>query len=608
MARVLFTGSDIDRVQATAGTPLLSAAGAEAKVYLDAAGTQLADIQNADGSANATATLIVSSRSELPDFLGPTSGTTTLYVRVDGGDPLKIEAAAAGQVAGAIAASEATARQTYAAVKVAVGAGIDPTGATDSSARILVLLGDLYAAGGGTLHFPPGTYRIDQQLRLPDDGVTVSSIEGPPPQGRPLRITGSTGPSVDGGNRGLTPAGTILDLRFNGTGPGKIDARYNGFFELANVTLTNLGAADTKPFVYVTNTTMWVHDVTVLGHSTKQGQACDQDAFVLGGVDTKDIGGAVNSIWQGYGTVIERIYFDRIRRGVWGRASVNGLAVRNSLWTVRCGATPAEAALELDGMSVVNAAYIQVGNVITDNIFEVTAYPRPIRIRNSKKNYFAGNGFYDYTALFESVYTLTGEASLTDGNSMDDAYYESAMVTNDELIDVTGIINGSAVPIIRTGNNLRNVQLSTGPDGGPLLVQPHKALADESTLILNVRRAVQEVTRGNADVIRLQNNGSMALRGLSAGLNVGPDGNSGVAYDASGPQRLGAGNLLLAAGSDNNTVTVGLGALRLRQRSTAARPAAATVGRGAVIFEDTLGFPIYSDGTNWRSFATDAVV
>lgn len=94
MARLLFPdAASIDRVQATANTALLSAAGAQAKVYLDAPGTQLADITNPDGTAVAApGTLTLDSLSRLPEFLGPVSGAQVLYVRIDGGAPLPVEA------------------------------------------------------------------------------------------------------------------------------------------------------------------------------------------------------------------------------------------------------------------------------------------------------------------------------------------------------------------------------------------------------------------------------------------------------------------------------------------------------------------------------------
>lgn len=163
MARTLFSGVDIDRVQGTSGTPLLSASGAIARVYLDVPGTQLADIQNADGSANATATLTVTSRSELPDFLGPVSGVTVLYVRVDGGDPLKVEAApdVAPQIAVAIATQAEADRGTY--LDKVTGTAQTVAGPVDFAVAPTVA-GAAISAGGGTSKYEPSgqTYNVTE--------------------------------------------------------------------------------------------------------------------------------------------------------------------------------------------------------------------------------------------------------------------------------------------------------------------------------------------------------------------------------------------------------------------------------------------------------------
>lgn len=42
---------------------------------------------------------------------------------------------------------------------------------------------------------------------------------------------------------------------------------------------------------------------------------------------------------------------------------------------------------------------------------------------------------------------------------------------------------------------------------------------------------------------------------------------------------------------------------RLASFTTAARPGAALLGRGAEIYDTTLNKPVWSDGTNWRDAA-----
>jgi hypothetical protein len=58
---------------------------------------------------------------------------------------------------------------------------------------------------------------------------------------------------------------------------------------------------------------------------------------------------------------------------------------------------------------------------------------------------------------------------------------------------------------------------------------------------------------------------------------------------------------------DGATVAVSVADLQLLLGyATGDRPTAAAAGAGAVIFDSTLGKPIYSDGSDWRLFADDS--
>lgn len=100
MARLQFPdAASVDRVQATANLPLLSASGAQARLYLDDEGTQLADITDLDGVAIPGALMLLNDLSRIPEFLGPVSGVDRLWVRVDGGAPLPVDAQVSARIA-----------------------------------------------------------------------------------------------------------------------------------------------------------------------------------------------------------------------------------------------------------------------------------------------------------------------------------------------------------------------------------------------------------------------------------------------------------------------------------------------------------------------------
>jgi hypothetical protein len=112
MARLRYRVA-VDRVQATSGTPLLSASGATVVVYLDAAGTQVAnDLLDVAGATVVTGTLQLGNASEL-EFSGPPAGQERLWVRVDGGGPTPVDALAADLVTQALAEADEVARATY---------------------------------------------------------------------------------------------------------------------------------------------------------------------------------------------------------------------------------------------------------------------------------------------------------------------------------------------------------------------------------------------------------------------------------------------------------------------------------------------------------------
>lgn len=111
MARLTFPSDRLVYKASTfAGSGFASSAGSTATVYADAAGTTLADVQNLDGSANATATFTVDSTSRLPLFLGPANGADTLYVKIDAGPVTAIYAVTAGDISSAVG-TEVTNRQ-----------------------------------------------------------------------------------------------------------------------------------------------------------------------------------------------------------------------------------------------------------------------------------------------------------------------------------------------------------------------------------------------------------------------------------------------------------------------------------------------------------------
>ncbi len=264
---------------------------------------------------------------------------------------------------------------------------VDTSGAADSSTAVI---GAITAAinAGGTVELPAGVIRVDSQIILPylAGGVQKS-----------LRITGqgrATNWQINSGT-----GGTTLDLRYSGGGH-KIETYGQGVLELDHLTLADKGTSST-PFVLTIGTTLHAHDLGVSGNPSKSRATCDQDVFVLGGLEGTTTNNGPTHAFQGYGTVIERVMFEKIRSGVLARRFANNVVVSALSFSNRCGSNNDQGAIEFNpgtGAAVPGgepAAFIS-GSVIRDNLIEVYGYKYGIRLMNKcEYNLISGNAFWD---------------------------------------------------------------------------------------------------------------------------------------------------------------------------------------------------------------------
>lgn len=250
---------------------------------------------------------------------------------------------------------------------------------------------------GGVIYFPPGTYRINSKISLRYNG----GGPGVSPTQPNVRFQGA-GAEFSGQSKAPI-GGSILDLRYSGT-PAKLDTRGLGALEITGLTFASLGGSDTTPFIQTTNTTLLVHHCGFYGNTNHPG---NQDAILLGG----DTAGLVTintdetetSAFQGYGTVIDSNYFNRIRRAIWGRGWTNAVVLNNNTVWSESGFTTG-AAIDLDGGS---GGFGQVaGNVISNNLIEMNGYAYGIRLGYAYGNSLSHNNFYDPGASSVAFYHL----------------------------------------------------------------------------------------------------------------------------------------------------------------------------------------------------------
>jgi len=462
-------------------------------------------------------------------------------------------------------------------------------GTTDDSTAINAAVLACANAGGGTVLFQPGhTYRWDSVV-IPNDGGTI-------PKQAPVTLAGG-GSRWDGewqGN-GTPPGATVLDLRST-TGPAKIDTRGSGVLNIRDIVLTQTqGATDTNPFIQTTNTTVLLDNVAFYGYSTLSGSACVQDAVVLGGTTTT-LGNGSTAAFQGYGTVIRRCYFARIRRAVYGRVYANSVQIQNNTISNTCGSDNTGAAIHFDG----GAAYANA-NMITNNLIEMGGYVYGIRFAKSASNYCEGNAFWDSTGSLVGCYRLDGTA-----NDVADSYLGGmfpGVATNKYISDGTA----GATYLLRQSAYLLGAILGAATN----YVQPRSATGSESTGILKVSRSLAESSNPGSDIFVVRQSGGLLIGGAwSTGASATIiNGSAQVAIDStslvknSGPLDLWPGN---AAATD--AVRIRRGLFKLPLYTTAGRPSGAAAEQGTVYFDTTLNKPVFNDGANnWRDAAGNIV-
>lgn len=283
-------------------------------------------------------------------------------------------------------------------------------GTTDDTSSVQSAITAATDANGGIIYFPPGTYLISSQLTIPN--FTDTHIRQ-----KTLRLTGA-GPTNN--FCCVSKGGSIIDLRAS-SGVAKIDTRGSGYLEIDHLTLKD-GGTDSVPFVQTTNTVLYIHEVRFNG--TASGTSASQDAIVLGGTSTT-IDGSSNAAFQGYGTIIENNEFQLIRRGVYLRTYANGVVIRNNAFAGNSGTNlPGGAAIELDG-----GPNNDHGNVIANNIFEMTNYVYGIKLTAANNNNIEGNGFYDPTATTQAFYRF--ESSATQNMIIDGVHSTSYTTVSD---------------------------------------------------------------------------------------------------------------------------------------------------------------------------------
>jgi hypothetical protein len=180
----------------------------------------------------------------------------------------------------------------------------------------------------------------------------------------------------------------------------------NGNLEIDHITLMNGNTAggDTVPFIFSTNTTLNLHDLTIIGDTSLSGANNIQDAIQLGNGSTPS--NTTSSSFSGYGTVIDKVFVDHVKRFLYFHSgpawTVNGIQVTNNTVWQACGSNDATNGAAID----IGSLGTDSGNYFAGNLLE-GVYKWMVRVQSGNFNVFIANNIFDDTITaafrFESL-------------------------------------------------------------------------------------------------------------------------------------------------------------------------------------------------------------
>lgn len=261
---------------------------------------------------------------------------------------------------------------------------------TDDTTALNNALAAWYAAGGGTIVVDGSNLcKIAGQITVPNSlGTTAATLrgdangDGANPSQPFLRITGKVGAPVNGRWGALPTPVNGFNFSYNVGDYGAFNSLGHGKLEIDHLVLLS-SDADGGGILYWNNTTVHVHDNTFIGAGA--GGTASVTTAIYTGWGTYTTGGAPGNAFQGYGSMIERNWFDKVACAVNAQAASNNLVIKNNVVSLTSGNTTNAAFI----------TYLCTGVSFIENLIEVYNFKYGIYLLGND-NYVNGNNCWDH--------------------------------------------------------------------------------------------------------------------------------------------------------------------------------------------------------------------
>lgn len=256
-------------------------------------------------------------------------------------------------------------------------------GVTDDSLAFKNALQYLYDIGGGTLEIPEGHFICGSRWLIPNNNDSSNGYY----TNKPIIIKGVGNFAKSTGSVSVPVGGSIVEFTYNGSGEDFILTKGVGTITIEDITFYTQVAS--KNFFKTTATTAYIQRTTFYGAGSQA--SASNDAIILGGTDLSSFA-LDDAPFQGYGSVFDKNYFYKIRRGFYLQRYANAIQITNNTWWNNCGGNiDSVAAIEIVG----GASNGNVGNYIAGNLVEMVGYNYFVKTKYANANSFVGNNLYD---------------------------------------------------------------------------------------------------------------------------------------------------------------------------------------------------------------------